>query len=415
MVIKLIRTDVITDDRTDSFVHPERFHDFHYIGGGSFGRVVSAKDTVRDDYMVAIKKISVQRHANARMSDVKNLLREVVILRYAKNPQIVELVSIYMELQDDIEKVPVSIYIVMKYCGENLVDYMAKNQDRLPLGQAAEIVYNIARGLNFLHKLEIYHRDLKPNNICIDENDGNFRAKIIDLGYARKKPHDTNEITSMIATVCYRAPENLFGLKFKEKQDVWSLGCILGYLASSKNIFRYMRRELKESSGTLQLILRYLGKPSINFINNLNENRTSIDRLLWRDFNKLFEADNEEHGHGFDTFLERHENDPKRGEALDLMNGMLKWHHEERLSIQDIIESDFVAEFRDERFEKLPPPDLVTMIKEILDENEDDIKEYQIRKDYNGLIQNYLYTYIAEEFGYDEDVKDHYSYSPSSE
>ena len=37
-----------------------------------------------------------------------------------------------------------------------------------------------------------------------------------------------------------------------------------------------MRRELKESSGTLQLILRYLGKPSINFINNLNEVRNMI-------------------------------------------------------------------------------------------------------------------------------------------
>ena len=65
--------------------------------------------------------------------------------------QIVELVSIYMELQNDIEKVPVSIYIVMKYCGENLVDYMAKKQDRLSLGQAAEIVYNIARGLNVIY------------------------------------------------------------------------------------------------------------------------------------------------------------------------------------------------------------------------------------------------------------------------
>ena len=62
--------------------------------------------------------------------------------------QIVELVSIYMELNNDIEKVPVSIYIVMKYCGVNLVDYMANHQ--LSLEQAADIVYNLARGLNVM-------------------------------------------------------------------------------------------------------------------------------------------------------------------------------------------------------------------------------------------------------------------------
>ena len=78
--------------------------------------------------------------------------------------QIVELVSIYMELQNDIEKVPVSIYIVMKYCGENLVDYMAKHQDRLSLEQAAEIVYNIARGLNVIY-ISIINLPIIPSMI----------------------------------------------------------------------------------------------------------------------------------------------------------------------------------------------------------------------------------------------------------
>ena len=58
--------------------------------------------------------------------------------------QIVELLSIYMELEE--EKNPVSIYIVMKYCGENLVEYMRRRD--VTLEDAAIIVYNIARGLN---------------------------------------------------------------------------------------------------------------------------------------------------------------------------------------------------------------------------------------------------------------------------
>ena len=60
--------------------------------------------------------------------------------------QIVELLSIYMELEE--EKNPVSIYIVMKNCGENLVEYMHRPDVTLTLEYAAIIVYNIARGLN---------------------------------------------------------------------------------------------------------------------------------------------------------------------------------------------------------------------------------------------------------------------------
>ena len=61
-----------------------------------------------------------------------------------------ELFSIYMELRSDVEKVPVSIYIVMEYCGVNLVDYMANLEGQLSLEQAAQIVYNIACGLNVI-------------------------------------------------------------------------------------------------------------------------------------------------------------------------------------------------------------------------------------------------------------------------
>ncbi|KAL5265670.1 hypothetical protein ACHWQZ_G006406 [Mnemiopsis leidyi] len=413
MVIRMIQTEVQVKDLPETFTHPERYKSFKYIGGGSFGQVVLARDSVRD-CNVAIKRIFVQRyenHVKNLLRDVKNLLREVAILQLAKNPQIVELQSIYMELQS--ENTPVAIYIVMKYCGENLVEYMAMNT--VSLDDAAKIVYNIARGLNFLHKLEIYHRDLKPNNICIDLHDKRFPAKIIDLGFARKKPQNTNEITRMVATVCYRAPENLFGLKFKEKQDVWSLGCILGYLVSSKNIFRYLHRELRESSGTLMLILRHLGKPSEKFIDNLNENRMSIDRLLWRDFNALYEADDYNlEGDGFNTFFQQHIGDPKKDEALELIGGMLRWHHEDRMCIQEIIESNFVAGYREEAMERLPEDELCTKIKSILDENENEIREYEIKKDYNGLITNYLYNRIAEDFGWDEDLKDYYPYHPRS-
>lgn len=101
------------------------------------------------------------------------------------------------------------------------------------------IVYQVLKGLKYLHTGEVIHRDLKPSNLLINSE---CKVKIADFGLARSvaKPDDnTNPIlTESVATRWYRAPEILFGSQFYSKAvDVWSLGCIVGEMIVGKAIF----------------------------------------------------------------------------------------------------------------------------------------------------------------------------------
>lgn len=101
------------------------------------------------------------------------------------------------------------------------------------------IVYQVLKGLKYLHTGEVIHRDLKPSNLLINSE---CKVKVADFGLARSvaKPDDnTNPIlTEYVATRWYRAPEILLGSQFYSKAvDMWSLGCIVGEMIVGKAIF----------------------------------------------------------------------------------------------------------------------------------------------------------------------------------
>ena len=82
------------------------------------------------------------------------------------------------------------------------------------------------RGLNYLHKQNIVHRDMKPENILLTSRDmNNFELKIADLGFAVKYDPQTG-LDLVLGTPLYMAPELIERKKYNEKVDVWSLGVI---------------------------------------------------------------------------------------------------------------------------------------------------------------------------------------------
>ena len=92
------------------------------------------------------------------------------------------------------------------------------------------IMYQILKGMKYLHSAEVIHRDLKPSNILISSD---CHLKICDFGLARSLasngPDKDNVLTEEVATRWYRAPEVLLSSQDYEKSvDVWSIGCILG-------------------------------------------------------------------------------------------------------------------------------------------------------------------------------------------
>lgn len=93
------------------------------------------------------------------------------------------------------------------------------------------------RGLNYMHKQNITHRDMKPENILLVSKDiDNFDIKIADLGFAQEFDREKG-LELVLGTPLYMAPELVLHEKYSEKVDVWSLGVITYQLLTGKTPF----------------------------------------------------------------------------------------------------------------------------------------------------------------------------------
>ena len=110
--------------------------------------------------------------------------------------------------------------------------------DAMPLAddEILDIALQISRGLAAAHRVGIVHRDIKPQNILIDE-DGHVR--IVDFGLAKLKGAQplTAELTTM-GTVNYMSPEQAGGAEVDHRTDLWSLGVVLYQMMTGVLPFR---------------------------------------------------------------------------------------------------------------------------------------------------------------------------------
>ncbi|KAL9441038.1 hypothetical protein AB3S75_019664 [Citrus x aurantiifolia] len=169
------------------------------IGKGSYGVVGSAVDTHTGE-RVAIKKINdVFEH----VSDATRILREIKLLRLLRHPDIVEIKHIMLppsrrEFKD--------IYVVFELMESDLHQVIKANDDLTP-EHYQFFLYQLLRGLKYIHTANVFHRDLKPKNILANAD---CKLKICDFGLARVSFNDAPSAifwTDYVATRWYRAPE----------------------------------------------------------------------------------------------------------------------------------------------------------------------------------------------------------------
>ena len=116
-------------------------------------------------------------------------------------------------------------------------------------------VYQLLRGLKYIHSANVLHRDLKPSNLLLNAN---CDLKICDFGLARTGGGERGEYTEYVVTRWYRAPELLLTCsEYTAAIDVWSVGCILAELLGRKPLFPG-----KDYVNQLHLITKLLGTPS---------------------------------------------------------------------------------------------------------------------------------------------------------
>ena len=125
-----------------------------------------------------------------------------------------------------------TLYLVMEYLrGETLRDRIDR-LGRLPWQNAVTIARHVARGLAHAHSQNVIHRDVKPENIFLadDDDDPDF-AKILDFGIARSLEADDARVTQaglVVGTPAYLSPEQALGGTVDQRCDVYSL-CIVLY------------------------------------------------------------------------------------------------------------------------------------------------------------------------------------------
>jgi serine/threonine protein kinase len=101
-------------------------------------------------------------------------------------------------------------------------------------GSLQYFLYQILRGLKFIHSANVIHRDLKPSNLLLNAN---CDLKICDFGLARPSS-ESDMMTEYVVTRWYRAPELLLNsTDYSAAIDVWSVGCIFMELINRQPIF----------------------------------------------------------------------------------------------------------------------------------------------------------------------------------
>ncbi|XP_041349909.1 serine/threonine-protein kinase TBK1-like [Gigantopelta aegis] len=184
-------------------------------------------------------------------------IRELELLQKLKHENIVKLFAIERESQS---KRPV---VVMEYCeGGSLYHMLDQPQHSygLPEDQFVLVLQHVSAGIEYLRRLQIIHRDIKPGNIMrFVTEDGRSIYKLTDFGAARELNEEQN-FTSMYGTEEYLHPgmyekavlRQSSGQRFDAKVDLWSLGVTFYHVATGKLPFQpYGGRTNKQTMFTI--------------------------------------------------------------------------------------------------------------------------------------------------------------------
>lgn len=190
-----------------------RYKILDHLGTGGMATVWLGYDTILDR-QVAIKTFKIDANDE---DAVKRFNREAKAVTSLSHPNIV---SIY-----DVENEGEFYYLILEYVeGMTLKDYMIKNP-RIPIETIVYIAKQIAAGLSHAHQNGIIHRDIKPQNILMNEN---LTCKITDFGIARAYGDTTlTQTNQMLGTVYYLSPEQARGNVATAQSDIYSLGILI--------------------------------------------------------------------------------------------------------------------------------------------------------------------------------------------
>ena len=276
------------------------FTDLEPIGRGTFGivhrakLVDSSKDSTEQGEIIAIKKTLLKQKVKNR--ELHILLRldhlNIVKLKYyfaSKGRQ----EELYCNLV--MEYFPATLYTVARY--------YRKQGQTVPILYTKLYMYQLFRGLAYIHSKDICHRDIKPQNLLVNPKTGVL--KLCDFGNAKQLVRGERNVTNN-CPLFYRAPELLFGaVHYTTQIDIWSAGCVLSELLLGKRIFTGC-----DECDQLVEIIKVLGTPTYDELGEMNPvyQQFYFPQLKTQSWSKIFQDQ------PWVSF-----------EAIDLINKILKY------------------------------------------------------------------------------------------
>lgn len=181
-------------------------------GQGASGEVYLAESLIPGEKRrkVAIKQMDLQAQPRKEL-----IINEILVMKDLRHDNIVNFLDSYLRGNND-------LLVIMEYMeGGSLTEVIENNECKVNERQIATICFETLKGLQFLHKKHIIHRDIKSDNVLLSAEG---HVKITDFGFCAKLTDQRSKRATMVGTPYWMAPEVVKQKEYDEKVDVWSLG-----------------------------------------------------------------------------------------------------------------------------------------------------------------------------------------------
>lgn len=239
-----------------------RYRWLETVGRGGMGIVFKAQDLDLED-VVAIKVLSPDWETDDQQL-LQRFKREINLNRKIKHPNVARIHDFGMS--GDFP------YITMEYVPGKDLRTIIQTEGRLPQARAISILRQIALGSDAAHKLGIIHRDLKSQNVMLEDSGA---VAILDFGLARGKTNEQLTLDSvMVGTPHYMSPEQALGRPTDARSDVYSIGVMAYELLTGRVPF--------DGESPLVIAMKHVSEPPPEDLRQMTDIAPELIAITYR-------------------------------------------------------------------------------------------------------------------------------------